>query len=261
MKTLIIIGPVNLDPDDVLSQMNKLDYKFRTLHQGLLSELESVPIRKLVNSLTLLPIELRQEYERVITLKLPDLRREEEAGDLFRYHLNPLISFLDYGLIKYIIDQFGSDALIKEMKSYSDDILLFMKKTTVKQLMDVWPGQQEIPPNFSKLRAKIDEDPATYTLYQLDQLWRRFCCAVRLTEVALILIGLEAANSFFVEWLTPSALTPQLICFTRQVNFGFYLQERILKMMVDGKQVFSLHLDAKPNSTSPKAVVATDKVI
>ena len=147
------------------------------------------------------------------------------------------------------------------MKSYSDDILLFMKKTTVKQLMDVWPGQQEIPPNLSKLRAKIDEDPTTYTLYQLDQVRRRFCGAVRLTEVVLILIGLEAANSFFVEWLTPSALIPQLNCFTRQVNFGFYLQERILKMTVDGKQVFPLHLDAKPNLTSPQAVVATVKVI
>ena len=77
------MGPVNLDPDDVLSQMNKLDFKFRAPHQGLLSELELIPVQKLVNSLTLLPIELRQEYERVIILKLPDLRREEEAGNLF----------------------------------------------------------------------------------------------------------------------------------------------------------------------------------
>ena len=246
-------------PDDVFSRMNELDLKFRSLHQGLLSELESkkVPVRKLVNSLTLLPIDLRQEYEKAISSKLPDLRREEEAGDLFRYHLNPLVNFLDYGLIKYVIDQFGSNTLKGMMKSYSDDALVFMKKTTVKQLMDVWPGQQEIPPNFSKLRAKIDKDPSTYTLYQLDQLRRRFCSAVKLTEFVSVLIGLHTANSFIVEWLIPSILVPQLMESARQLDFGFYLRECILKVTVDEKHIFPMLPDAKPKVPALQAAATT----
>ena len=247
------------EPDDILSRMEELDSKFRSLHQALLSELESkkVPVRKLVNSLTLLPIQLRQEYERAISSKLPDLRGEDEAGDVFRYHLNPLVNFLDYGLVRYVIDQFGSNTLKSMMTSYSDDIVVFMKKTTVKQLMDVWPGQQKIPRNFSKLRAKLDEDPTTYTLYQLDQLRRRFCCAVKLTEVVLVLIGLETANSFIVEWLIPFALIPQLMESAKKLDFGFYLRGRILKMSVDEKQIFPMLPDAKPKVPALQAAAAT----
>ena len=255
----LIIDHASPEPDDILSQMRKLDSQFRSLHQALLSELESkkVPVRKLVNSLTLLPIQLQQEYEEAISSKLPELRREEEAGDVFCYHLNPLVNFLDYGLIEYVIDQFGSNTLKSMMTSYSDDILTFMKKTTVKQLMDVWPGQQKIPCNFSKLRAKLDEDPKTYTLYQLDQLRRRFCCTVKLTEVVLVLIGLETANSFIAEWFIPSALIPQLVESARTLDFGFYLREHILKMTVDDKQIFPMLPDAKPKVPALQAAAAT----
>ena len=120
-----------------------------------------------------------------------------------------------------------------------------MKKTTVKQLMDIWPGQQEIPPNFSKLRAKINEDLSTYTLYELDQLRKRFCSGVKLTDIVLVLIGLEKANSFIVEWLIPCVLIPQLMKSARQLDVGFYLQSCIQKMTVDEKQISPTLPDAK----------------
>ena len=230
----------------VVTKMKKLDGRFRSLHGNLLSELEykKVPVWRVLNSLTLLPVELRQEYVKIISEKLPDLRREEEISDLF-LHLNPLVSFIDHGLIKYIIDQFGSNTLKKMMADFSEDVVQFMKKTTVKQLMDHWPGQHEIPPSFSRLQAKIDEDPTTYTLYDLDQKRRHFCSAVRLTEVVLVLIGLKMSNSFIVEWLVPSALVPKLVESAKQINFGFYLCERMLKVVVGEKQIFPFLPDSK----------------
>ena len=125
---IAFIGHASPEPDDVLSWIEELDRQFRSLHQGLLSELKSkkVPVSDLVNSLTLLPVQLRQEYEKAISMKLPDLRREEEAGDLFRYHLNPLVNFLDYGLIKYIINEFGNDILKKEMKCYMYTVKMYL---------------------------------------------------------------------------------------------------------------------------------------
>ena len=242
----------------VQSQINELDCRFRSLHGKILSELESkkVPIRRLITSLTLLPIELRLEYSKTISEKLSDLRGEKEACDLF-YHLNPLVNFLDYHLIKFIIDQFGSNSLKCMIKSYSDDVLAFMKKTTVKQLMDHWPGQQEIPPNFSKLKAKIDEDPTTYTLYQLDQLRRHLCSGIKLTEVVLVIIGLEKAKSFFAVWLIPSALVPKLMKSARKLDFGFFLCERILKVMMDEIQVFPALPDSKQKVPALPATAAT----
>ena len=190
----------------------------------------------------------------------PDLRRESTISDLF-FHLSPLVDFLSYGLLQYIINEFGSDTLKKDIVSYSDSVLVFMKKTTLKKLMDVWPGQQEIPPNFSKLRAKIDDYPPTYTLYELEQLRKRFCSGTKLTDIVLVLIGLETANSFIAEWLIPSALVPQLIESVRQLDFGFYLRERILKMTVDEKQIFPMLPDAKPKVPALQAAAATITVI
>ena len=226
---------------DVLSCIHDLERQFRQLHDNLLTELEDkkVSLSKLLRSLTLLPTEIRIEYKAAITEMFPVLRRESTISDLF-YHLSPLVDFLSYGLLKYIIHEFGSNCLKKMMVSYSDDILAFVKKTTVKQLMNVWPGQQEVPPNFSKLQARINEDPSKYTLYELDQLRKRFCSEIKLTDIVLVLIGLEASNSFIAEWLIPSTLVPQLIDSIRELNFGFYL---ILKMSVDEKQIFPLMPD------------------
>ena len=246
---------------DLISRIHDLEHQFRQIHESLLTELEDnkVSVPKMLRSLTLLPIEIRIEYKSAIMEIFPVLRRESTITDLF-YHLSPLVDFLSYGLLRYIIDVFGSDALKKKMVSYSDNVLVFMKKTTVKELMSVWPGQQEIPPTFSKLRAKIDENPSTYTLYDLDQLRKRFCSGVKLSDIVLVLIGLETSNSFIAEWLIPSALIPRLIESARNLDYGFYLQKRILKMSVDEKQIFPMLPDAKPKAPALQAAAATATV-
>ena len=261
-KPYLTIGAVvKSDMDLIISFIHDLEHQFRQIHESLLTELEDnkVSVPKMLRSLTLLPIEIRIEYKSAITEIFPVLRRESSIGDLF-YHLSPLVDFLGYGLLKYIIDMFGSKVLKKKMVSYSDDVLVFMKKTTVKQLMSVWPGQQEIPPTFSKLRAKIDEDPSAYTLYDLDQLRKRFCSGVKLSDIVLVLIGLETSNSFIAEWLIPSALIPQLIESARELDYGFYLQKRVLKMSVDEKQIFPMLPDAKPKASALQAAAATATV-
>ena len=170
---------------NVLSHICDLERQFRRLHENLLTDLEvkKVTVTKLLHSLTLLPIEIRVEYKTAITEIFPDLHRESTISDLF-YHLSPLVDFLCYGLLEYVINEFGSETLKKHVMSYSDDVLVFMKKTTIKQLMNIWPGQQEIPPSFSTLKVNIDEDPSTYTLYELEQLRKRFCSGVKLTDIA-----------------------------------------------------------------------------
>ena len=248
--------------DDVLSRIDGLECQFRLLHGMIVKELEDkrIPVTVLLGSLRLLPTGIRNEYKPAITEIFPDLRRENSVRELF-YHLSPLVDFLGYDLLKYFIKEFGSNTLKVKMESYSDEVLKFMKETTVKQLMDVWPGHQEIPPSFSKLRAKIDQDPRIYTLHELDRLRRRFCAGVKLTDIVLVLIGLETANSFIAEWLVPSTLMPHLMESSRGLEFGFYLRERILKMTLDEKQIFPFLPDSKPKVPALQAAATTaDKV-
>ena len=60
------------------------------------------------------------------------MRTETEVNDVFIVHLNPLMSFIDYGLIEYVIKKFGSDVLKQDMRSYCSEIKMFMKETTIK---------------------------------------------------------------------------------------------------------------------------------
>ena len=230
----------------MVTRVNALEQQFRILHGRLESELEvkKVTVQNLINSLTFLPSELRQEYEETILNKLPDLCREEEVSDLFLY-LNPLVSFLDYGLTEYIINTFGSQNLKKKMKEYSEDVVEFMKKTTVKTLMDYWSGPQKIPQNYSILKAKVDKDTNTYTLYEVDQLRKCFCREVKLDALVVKTVGLKMANSFIIEWLVPSVLVSSLLESARQLDFGFYDREHILKVVVGEEQIFPFLPDSK----------------
>ena len=253
---------VDTAADDVLRQVNDHEKRFRQLNTKTITELEDKKIKpsRVLSFINLLPTIIRQEYKLKIDEIFPQLKNENTISDMF-YRLSRLVDFLGYGLLKHIIDEFGSDDLKKMMNDYSKDVVQFMKKTTVKQLMDHLPGQQEIPPNFSKLQAKIDEDPTTYTLYDLDQKRRRFCCENKLTDLVSVMIGLGLANSFIVEWLVPSALVPKLMESAKQLDFGFYHRERILKVVVGEKQIFPFLPDSKPKVPALQTTAAMVTVI
>ena len=266
---LILLLPYSLfigsSSTSVSSHIHDLECRFRVLHERIQSELEDcgITVSRLLSSLTVIPTELRQEYKMSIYEVFPELRSEAAIRGVF-YHLSPLIDFLSCDLLQYIIEELGSNTLNVMMKSYIVDLIRFMKGTTVKQLMDVWPAQQpdNVPPNFSKVRAKLGQDPTTCTLYELDQLRRRFCASVRLTEIVLVLNGLESTNSFVAEWIIPSALIPLLIKFSKKLGSGYYLQEHILEMTVNEKHIiFPILPDAKPTAPALQAAAATAMVM
>lgn len=216
--------------------------RFKTIRKNIVSDLDfkKISVRDILQSLRMLPIELQPEYERAISKKLPDLREEKEAGDLFLFHLNPLVNFIDYHLVEYIIKEFGCNTLKIEIRSYADDIDVFMRETTVKELIEhcKWPGKQKKSPEFSKLIAKIDGNQAKYTLYELNELRRRFCGGVKMTEIVFVLIGLESSNSFLAMWMFPSCLVTRLMDAAKSLDFEFYRRLHILKVTVDDEQIF-----------------------
>ena len=148
--------PVACEKSDIDITIEDFESRFRSLHKEILSQLikKNVDTSTIINSLTLLPLKLRKEYEKAIQDLLPSFLNEESII----FHLNPLFSFLDYGLLEYIIKIYGKNTLKQDMTMYSSDICIFMKETTIKQLIeaDHFPGQTEIPPKFSlKMLASV----------------------------------------------------------------------------------------------------------
>ena len=214
-----------------------MEKSFSKLQRGLSTELiasNSVNIDQLVETLTLLPIALRTEYQRIIKENLSDISRATNIRQIFHY-LNPHLTFIDYGLLEHLIEHHGSNTLKRDMSKYIDEVQKFMEKTTVEQLIDSdWPSHSEIPPHLQELRALIDEDPKKYTLKKLNTLRKSICAEVSLSETVLMFIGVARRSSFILSLAIPSILLSKL-------NFAlgslgvFYEKVHILSITV-GKQ-------------------------
>ena len=186
----------------------------------------------------MLPFAFRKEYESTIERKI--LATAEDSIDTrlvsakhFR-QLNPLFIFIDYSLLNHIVSDFGSTTLKEDMSKYVDDIKVFMKETTVGDLMEHWPGH-EIPQlnrMYSKMIAKFKGDPQTYTLERVDKFRRRFCSYVRLSEFVCGLVSFEPSESFFAVWIIPTAIAPQLTEAISKIDEAFFQEEHILAVAV-----------------------------
>ena len=175
--------------DNTAEKIEELEGQFRSLREQLTSDLEdrSVQANELVSTLLSLPLRLRNEYEDSIVSKIPALRMERTISGVM-VHISPLTSFIDYGLLAYLIGVFGSVRLQENMHSYKSKMLIFMKETTIAQLIDCLPGHEGYSPFFSPFMAKLDDDPCKYTLEDLDKIRRRYCSVLRLSEVVFYVL-------------------------------------------------------------------------
>ena len=226
---------------DVESEIEELEAQFRDLHACILKELEeskALDIQKVLHALTLLPTKLKSEYQKLILDKLPTLRSEKSISELF-LHLNPLFSFLDYSLLEYIIKVFGSTSIKDRMKSYCHEIRNFMSRTTVQQLIDYWPREEEIAPNISKMVATIEKDPQTCNLVELDAIRRKICIRARLFDVICAVVSIKNSHSFLVTWGVPSVLAPDMIKSLELADGSFFSENDINTLSVGDKLVYS----------------------
>ena len=137
-------------------------------------------------------------YKQFILENLSSLKKADGVDTLYA-HLSLHVTFIDFSLLEHLIAKFGSEKLKRDMSTYATSIHVFLDETTVQEMIDFnWPGQQELPPNFEKLRAVINGNPRTYTLRKLDDLRKTICRETQLSEIVFIFIGAASANSFVI---------------------------------------------------------------
>ena len=229
-----------MDSDAISNKIENLESQFIDLHKCIREELmvnENMNVKELLQRLTLLPIRLRSEYQKLISEKLPTLPREGSISELF-LHLNPLFTFIDYHLLEYIINVFGSNGLKIKMKSYTREISSFLKQTTIQQLIDCWPCQEEEDPKVYKMIAKIDKDAKSCSLHELNTLRRKICVSVRLSDVISAAVSFGNSTSFIVTWSLPSVLAPHVITSINETEEDFFLTEKIESLFVGDVKVY-----------------------
>ena len=240
-STISDIGSSQAVMINTAERIEALESQFDSLHQRLVAEItenEALSGMELLRALTMLPISLRKEYESLIQQMLPTLDIKGSVTELF-LRLGPLFRFIDYGLLNHLISKFGSAKLQEDMKLYTSKIQAFMRATTVADLMDYWPGDEQPHLNYSKLRAKFSDDPKTYTLERLNNFRRKFCSKVRLSEFIFGLIVLETGKSFFATWLVPTVVASDLRKAINEMDESFYLMEQVVMISLDDDVLYT----------------------
>ena len=217
-------------------KIKTLETEFDSLHQRLLSELTDGNVcsrDELLRAVNMLPVSVRNEYQSLIQQKLHELLG---SGTIFELllHLSPLFTFIDYGLLDHLVLKFGSSKLQNDMQTYMSKIQVFMRETTVGDLIDYWPGGEESHiQNYSKLKAKFSDDPKMYTLERLNKFRRKFCSKVRLSDFIFGLIALEAGESFFATWIVPSIVSSELAKVISKIDESFYQMEHVVMISLN----------------------------
>ena len=221
-------------------KIENLEKQFLSLQEELLSELvtnEAITPQTLLRSLIILPVSLQAEYKKFILENLPTLKRADSI-DLIFAHLSFHFTFIDYGLLKHLVEKFGGEQLKQNMSAYAGAVQVFLDETTVQQLMDYWPGRQDIPPHFEEVKAVVYQNPKVYSLRDLDNLRRNLCGETKLSEMVFILKRVGKVNSFSVSWLVASVLVSELIESLSRMDESFYEREFIYSISVNQQQLY-----------------------
>ena len=73
---------------------------------------------------------------------IPELRNATTFDEIFAL-TNPFISFNQYSLLVYLVEQFGRSDVKAELQEYIEEVKEFNQQTTVGQLMEVMEKQQK----------------------------------------------------------------------------------------------------------------------
>ena len=212
-------------------QVEWFESRFYDLRTSALTEVKDIPVARFRQTLMTLPNAISKEHETFIIDKYSVFMEAESVEYIFAY-LNFYLSFIDFSLLEHIIKHFGSHGLQQKMKLYSKDMEMFRTETSVADIIPHLSGRPEPPPHFARLKRKLDFDPKTCTLEDLEQHRKEFGSEFSLSKFALFLV--EIGEGSLVEvYLIPSDIVPALKDLVQKKSLTFFLNLEILKLSVN----------------------------
>ena len=200
-----------------------------------------------------LPNAIAKENEEYIIEKYSIFEHARSIEHIF-LHLNFYLSFIDFSLLEHIINHFGSPGLQQKMEQYCRDMKTFRMETMVVDVIPYLSGRPEPPPHLAKLKMKLNFDPKTCTLEDLEQHRKELGSELLLSKFALFLMGI-GEGSLIVVCLIPSDIISTLKDLVQNKSPTFFLDLRILELSVNDECLY-------PNCSTPTLELASvSKVI
>ena len=204
-----VSGIIERDPDVIEQEINSLEGKFRSLIKDIKNYLESKKkkVAAIHNTLSYLPQNLHEIYSAILKERDRELDKCESHRKFF-FLLNDCWNFVDFELLILIIKEHGNDELKCNVDDYLEKFRQFCKSTTVKQLIEIWGPKynlsdisQELHDNYKMLIQRSRRDAKTYTIYDLEKLWKRSSSLVLPLSKAAVLLYDMMISSVILVWL------------------------------------------------------------
>ena len=184
-------------------------------------------------SLLVLPLAIKNEHKKLFS-RYSIVEEATTIEGVFAI-LTSYLSYLDYSLLEHIIKEFGSESLKSQMKVYARDTKKFRMNTTISSIIPHTPGRldlQEQKKGFSTLKIKLNFDPDTMTLEDLNEQRKQLASEFLLSEFALLMTRLSE-GSVHVDWLIPKSIVSFLKQSMKDKSDSAILKLQILRFSID----------------------------
>ena len=104
-------------------------------------------------------------YKKKLKEEIKNAQNVDEIFDI----LEPYYNLVDYDLLEFIIEEFGTSKLQEEMKKYVAELEQFEKETTVHDLSLATQGKEVVPAHYREMAIKLDKDPKRFTIHDARQ--------------------------------------------------------------------------------------------
>ena len=166
-------------------EVRKLEEQFNSLQESAQSELikSGVTVQAFRRSLPRMSCSIKAEHKQYLEEKYIVFKRAETIDDIF-YYLSLYLSFIDFSLLEHIINCFGTPELKHAMTQYSLLMEKFRKDTKVVDILPHLSGCIEPPPEYVRVKMKLDYDIHKCTLEDLEKARANLGKAFSLSKLA-----------------------------------------------------------------------------
>ena len=233
-----------LDKESIKQEISQLQTKFRDLVIGtyriLIHNHVDVDFRCFRASLLALDVSEKQEHKQFIDDHLTKIDPAMTFDDLWA-KLSNYWNFLNFDLLKHIVDIYGSEELKQKMKSYEHHLQSFRKATKVCDFISCWPVQGEAPPR-TELRefvAKMKHDWDDCTLEDLETLMGVITRKFFFPRFSFWLQKIKR-GCIAITWLIPAPSVEPLQEVIKTTSSHFFMEHKIDSITIDRKVCYPL---------------------
>ena len=244
---------------EIKVRMKKLDKRFSDLVShayNVLVEDQGLSVSKIRLFFNTFPSTRRHEHKEFLDKYIVKMEHDITVDDLWS-QLCSYWHFINYKLLKYIIRKSGCEKLIKEMKSYKEDLKSFKKETSLHDFVKCFPKFSSESPRLttgSNHRLEVKVGGKIGKLIDLDRLEKGFVSTFSLPEICGLILKKMSPGCFLVTWMVPAPYIKLLRWKLSICDEQFYKRHDVESVNLDGEVCYVRGLERTPINPATELV-------